>query len=235
MKTTIYIFGLVLVILTGCYEKHEYYPVEPIAQFNISDYSVEPGQTVYFTNNSLHADYFEWNFGDGTFSDVINPAHAYAHPGTYSVSLTAFLNGRQAHTVYQTITVLSITRLEITVLEYYDEYAVADASIILYPTLQDWYDETNPVIEVFTNYYGVAVIEDLPPSSYYVDVWHPEHNNYILAEEDVRYIRIPPLTRYGVNYFTAWVDYVPEGWKKKGATLKGLTKGRSFNDKIEAK
>ncbi|MBN1186088.1 MAG: PKD domain-containing protein [Bacteroidales bacterium] len=232
MKTIrLIIAGFALMLMAGCYHYHEY-PVEPVARFTVSDYVVEIHQKIYFTNNSLNADYFEWDFGDGYVTNVPNPSHNYDFSGTYTVSLTAFFDGL-AHTTYQTITVQSSTILEITVLEYYDEYAVPDASIILYPTLNDWYNQTNAVIKVYSDYYGVAVIKDLPPQAYYVDVWHPEHNNYILAEEDVRYIRIPPLIEHGTTFFTAWVDYVPEGWKKKGEAVQSLKKARTFKENVK--
>ncbi len=46
--------------------------------------------TAGFVNNSLGGLRFEWSFGDGTFSDEITPAHLYANPGTYTVTLKAF-------------------------------------------------------------------------------------------------------------------------------------------------
>lgn len=234
MNTRIIISGIMLIMLAGCYDIHDY-PIEPVARFTASSYSVGIGQDVYFNNGSLYADYFEWDFGDGYYSNTYNPVHYYSHPGTYTVSLTAFQDGGYCHTLYTTIYVYANTTLEITVLEYYDEYPVADASIILYPTLQDWYNETHPVLEVYTDARGKAVIDDLPPVSYYIDVWHPNHNNYVLAEEDVSYIRIPPLVRNGYNYFVAWVDYVPGGYKKKGEVLQSLKKGRTYMDKEQKK
>lgn len=232
MKTRIIIAGFALMLMAGCYHYHEEYPIEPVARFTVSDYVVEVNQDIFFSNTSINADYFEWDFGDGYVTNLASPAHYYDYPGTYTVTLTAFFDGL-AHTTYQTITVHSSTILEITVLEYYDEYSVPDASIVLYPTLNDWYNQTNPVIEVYTDYDGVAVIKDLPAKTYYIDVWHPEHNNYILAEEDVSYIRIPHLINHGTTYFTAWVDYVPEGWKKKGEAVQSLKKSRTFKDPLK--
>lgn len=46
--------------------------------------------TAEFVNNSLGGLRFEWDFGDGTFSDEITPTHLYSNPGTYTVILKAF-------------------------------------------------------------------------------------------------------------------------------------------------
>lgn len=45
--------------------------------------------TVAFFNESTGADSFRWDFGDGTFSNAVNPVHAYDEAGTYTVTLTA--------------------------------------------------------------------------------------------------------------------------------------------------
>ena len=43
---------------------------------------------VIFTDKSLGADYWHWDFGDGDTSYQKNPVHEYPNPGTYSVSLS---------------------------------------------------------------------------------------------------------------------------------------------------
>lgn len=43
--------------------------------------------TVTFLNTSENADAYTWGFGDGTFSNVINPTKSYASGGTYEVVL----------------------------------------------------------------------------------------------------------------------------------------------------
>lgn len=47
------------------------------------------GLLVAFTNLSQNADQYNWNFGDGNTSQLENPVHLYAAPGTYDVSLNA--------------------------------------------------------------------------------------------------------------------------------------------------
>ncbi len=42
---------------------------------------------VFFTNQSLGAATYSWNFGDGTGSNASNTVHVYNSPGTYNVSL----------------------------------------------------------------------------------------------------------------------------------------------------
>ena len=67
-------------------------PVTPTvsAAFNVSTQSAQIGQNVFFTDASTGAPAsWWWSFGDGATSTARNPVHAYAGPGTYTVTLTA--------------------------------------------------------------------------------------------------------------------------------------------------
>src|SRR4030042_571463 len=105
---------------------------DPFADFFVSRDIVEVGDIIYFTNNSMDADNFEWDFGDGTLSFDYNPDHIFIESGIYHVTLTAFHGNRSFDRASTTIEVLFPTSLEVTVLEYYDEYPVSDARVILY-------------------------------------------------------------------------------------------------------
>ncbi len=50
---------------------------------------VTDGLDNFFTNNSLNADTYLWDFGDGTTSQETNPSHTYLQEGVYLVSLSA--------------------------------------------------------------------------------------------------------------------------------------------------
>lgn len=205
----------------------------PDAAFYTSSVNVEVGEMVYFTNASLEASYFDWDFGDGTYSNEVDPAHAYQATGDFLVALTAYSGHRSSDKAFQTITVHYPTTLVLTVLEYYDEYPVSNASVILYPTYQDWLDETNMVTEGFTNDQGVVIFSYLEPREYYVDVWEENHNNYTLAQEDVGFITTDILFENEVNFFTAYVDYTGSR-KSLSPHDRGLLlekKGRKVSDK----
>lgn len=53
------------------------------------DHVVVPSQPVFTYNLSGNANGFVWDFGDGTFSNDLNPVHYYQEAGTYDVSLVA--------------------------------------------------------------------------------------------------------------------------------------------------
>lgn len=54
-------------------------------------FSAQPtgGLSFSFTNSSLRADSYQWNFGDGATSTSPQPTHTYSMPGFYTVTLTA--------------------------------------------------------------------------------------------------------------------------------------------------
>ena len=56
-----------------------------VASFTYSDSAL----AVDFTDLSVNADNWSWNFGDGFNAATQNPMHTYALPGSYMVCLTA--------------------------------------------------------------------------------------------------------------------------------------------------
>ena len=127
------------------------------------------------------------------------------------------------------------------VLEYYDEYPVRDASVILFDNLDDWWDQAYPLVEGFTNQYGRVTFSNLFEQHYYIDAWEDYHNNWALADEDTDWIRTDRLYPNEMNFFIAYVDYVPPTLKSDGRPaermklmkLEKLDK-RAYEERLEA-
>jgi PKD repeat protein len=200
MKRMIFLTAVAAIMLNSC-------DIQPDAFFYADKLTAEIGEEVFFTNGSHNANDFEWDFGDGTWSDAFEVVHSYAASGTYTVVLSAFSSSGDVDRAYAEIEVLSPTMLEVEVLEWYDQYPVQGASVILYPTEADWDNETNAIVEGFTNSAGKVIFTDLGPYVYYIDVWQATHNNYTLRNEDVNFIRTDQLNKNELNEFIAWVDY----------------------------
>lgn len=201
MKRIIYVSLFLALILISCEST-------PEAAFYIDNAEPEVGQEVLFTNNSDNAERFEWDFGDNTWTDVPSPVHIYTGTGTYQVTLTAFSKSGLESKAYANIAVAIPTLLEVEVLEYYDEYPVGNASVLLYPTLGDWDAQTNEITEGYTDADGIVVFSHLDAFVYYLDIWEAHHNNYTLRDDNVNYIRTPQIKLHSINRFIAYVDYV---------------------------
>ena len=86
------LFNVTLIVWTnGCPDTIKFvnyiHIKPPIAKFAIGLDCNFPMQRV-FTDHSIGADTWSWNFGDSTSSTVQNPTHTYAAPGSYNVVLT---------------------------------------------------------------------------------------------------------------------------------------------------
>ncbi len=78
---------------------------EPVAFFSAPGL-VGVDEPVPFTNYSVDAKFYLWDFGDGDTSTDENPTHAYTLPGTYTVTLTAISgNGKKKDITSQSIDV----------------------------------------------------------------------------------------------------------------------------------
>lgn len=82
-RLTIFVAISALLSLASC-------AVKPVANFTM------PAQPKYvapveiaFTNTSLKAESYAWDFGDGGKSTEASPKHRYAHSGNYTVTLAA--------------------------------------------------------------------------------------------------------------------------------------------------
>lgn len=202
--------------------------VQPVANFTVyTDLPGEDGPVAYetdivfvgeqveFFNTSDDGVDYLWDFGDGYTSESASPVYSYDDPGTYTISLTAYGTGDEVDSYSKTIVVADglNSALRITVLEYFEEYAVDGASVLLFESLADWEEEINPSEEVFTSLLGKCVFEGLNYQRYYVDVWEQDHDNYTLASEDVAFIETQPLEPGYIHDFIAYVDYYEPGKK----------------------
>jgi PKD repeat protein len=62
--------------------------LRPKEGISMADFSIEQNNAVIqCVNESWRSTSFTWNFGDGTFSNEVNPQHVYSAPGTYTVQL----------------------------------------------------------------------------------------------------------------------------------------------------
>jgi len=228
MKKLKYFLLVLPLILVSCESS-------PFAMFSANPGNPVVGEEVWFTNESDNAFDFEWNFGDGYISNEPNPVHKFTSTGTFTVVLKVWSESGLTDESSLTLDVKIPTLLEIEVLEYYEEYPVAGASIILYPTLTDWENETNLINEGFTDADGKAVFSDLDYIVYYVDVWEETHDNYSLKSEDVGFIRTSEIMPNKINRFIAYVDYADhgKGEGKRGRTMVIKKLERKSEDKLQ--
>jgi PKD repeat protein len=202
MKKYLYILFIVPVILSSC-------ETIPDAHFSVDRLEAYVGEEIYFTNLSYNAVHYEWDFGDGSWTDVVNPVHTYNSTGQFEVILVATSKSGNISQAAKTINILAPTQLEIEVREWELDYIIEDANVRLYGSLYDWDNEQNLIIEGNTNQYGKVLFSGLQQAVYYVDVWEQNHNNWDLrGYENDYWITTGLLLPNQVNQFIAYVDYV---------------------------
>jgi hypothetical protein len=228
MKKLIHLLLLLPLLLVSCESS-------PIARFSADPGNPVVGEEVWFTNESDNAYDFEWDFGDGYISNEPNPIHKYTSTGSFTVILKVWSKSGMTDESSLILNVKIPTLLEIEVLEYYEGYPVEGASVILYPTLTDWENETKMVNEGFTDAEGKTVFSDLQNIVYYVDVWEATHDNYTLKSEDVGFIRTSEVMPNKINRFIAYVDYVDhgKGEGRRGTTLVIKKLERKSSDRVQ--
>lgn len=75
---------------------------QPIAAFSFTPTAPNVGQPVQFIDESIYAEEWYWDFGDGSNSSAQNPTHTYSFLGNKNVQLTVF-NNSCVHSIFQQI------------------------------------------------------------------------------------------------------------------------------------
>lgn len=85
--------------------------IAPVAGFSCP-FTGLASATLSFTNTSLYATSYSWDFGDGTSSTLSNPTHVYSTGGIYTVTLTA-TNSKGSNSATASITINNPTSAKI--------------------------------------------------------------------------------------------------------------------------
>lgn len=100
---TIYVlsFSLIALLMVSSCEEEDAFgdkPLPPVADFT---YSADPDDsfTIRFTNTSLNADSYLWEFGDGSTSTEASPTHTFGVSGSHDVKLTIQSADNEDHIV----------------------------------------------------------------------------------------------------------------------------------------
>jgi len=211
MKRLMIILPILSVLLAGCY----YEEPLPYADAVITPNPAYVGEEIAFDNFSSNTSHVEWTMGDGSSASAWNVLHYYYDPGFYTVDLRAHSYDGKTSIASFVVEVIG-SELTVVVKEIIDEYPVEGASVVLFATLDDWYeaDYSKAVDEQFTNQNGVCQFAGLSYQRYYVDVYEDNHVNWILGEEDpYRWIETQDLPGGWDHTFIAYVDFVT--WEKK--------------------
>jgi PKD repeat protein len=75
----------------------------PTAAFTTSDQCL--GNNMVFTNQSVGAALYNWQFGDGTSSPLTNPVKGYSAVGAYNVTLTATNNNKCSSSITKVVNI----------------------------------------------------------------------------------------------------------------------------------
>lgn len=76
------------------------------SKFALSDsFAICPPLVVNASNTSSNFKSYQWDFGDGSYSTLLNPSHIYTYPGTYTISLAVSNTGGCTDTMRKNIVI----------------------------------------------------------------------------------------------------------------------------------
>jgi len=122
----------------GCSSPRTLATATVIPQTIASFSSIVNGNSVDFSNTSLNAIAYSWDFGDGQTSTQTDPTHIFSTPGTYTVTLIAIGSGSCPNdTITQQVDVTNAPNADFSAIQFCvggttiftDESSIASGSI----------------------------------------------------------------------------------------------------------
>jgi len=134
-------------------------------------FNPEAGDTIIFTNESLDALSYEWDFGDGGSSSNQDPYYQYSESGSYDVTLTA-TNETKSALLTQSIQINDPTVLGILVYQDDEVTPLENCEVWVYDSEDNWNnDYFNPQFIGYTDSDGVVFFFNLEAQEYVVDIY----------------------------------------------------------------
>ena len=158
--------------------------IPPILKLPAAAFSSIPGipakfsipVTIRFKNESVDADSYLWDFGDGATSAEANPSHTYTSPGEFDVSLTAFKSDVCSTSVLKGKFVIKATNTLFVPNTFTpngdginDEFVVSITNLVSYQIsiFNRWGEQLFVSKDIFDNWKGLYKGEPLPVGTYY--------------------------------------------------------------------
>ena len=135
---------------------------KPTSKFNADDsISCNYPYTVNFTNQSLNAIKYLWNFGDSSTSTLSNPSHSYTSSGNFNVQLVSFNVNGCADTLIRS-NFIKIQKPIVTIISLPDS-----GCIPLIMKFKSEVQSKNPVVDYLWNFGDGTTSQQLIPSHIY--------------------------------------------------------------------
>lgn len=129
--------------------------------------NAETGDTIWFLNESRHADSFEWEFGDGGISNSDNPTYIYSEAGIFEVKLTAYNESGKEHTSLP-ITINEPTILSFIAFDSIGNMPLPGTWVWIYDNEADRDSLNTPLFSNITDNEGNVEFTNVDPLIYHV-------------------------------------------------------------------
>lgn len=114
--------------------------------FSVDDATPDTNQTITFTDLTVGATAWVWNFGDGTSSSLQNPTKVYAHSGIYTVTLAATDGTSSGEEIKTSFITCSLQALPSANLQMHNSALIGASpsnATLVSGTISQWNDDIN--------------------------------------------------------------------------------------------
>ncbi len=129
--------------------------------------NAEACDTIWFINESKHAERFEWEFGDGGISNSDNPTYIYKEAGIFEVKLSAYNGSGKDHTS-QPITIHEPTILSFIAFDSIGNQPIPNTMVWIYDNETDRDNLYEPLLARTTDENGDVEFRNMDPIIYHV-------------------------------------------------------------------
>ena len=183
----------------GCMSEEATIEIPPVLKNPTAAFTMRPGIVakfsaplrVTFTNESLDADTYVWDFGDGNTSTEVHPVHEYTKSGDFNITLTAFKSSIcQATVVHGTYVIREGSGLFIPNTFTPNSDAVNDEFVVTLTNLSAyhirifnrWGEQLFEANSIFDNWKGTYQGKPVPVGTYYYIINGVDINDQVVKK-----------------------------------------------------